>query len=104
MDDLAWSEQTNIKGPAGPPGPGMVFRGQVATVGDLPTDALPGDAWTVLADGHMYVWDGSAWIDGGYVRGDQGPQGVPGPTGSQGPKGDPGATGSTGSQGPQGAA
>jgi hypothetical protein len=103
MDDLAWSEQTNIKGPAGPPGPGMVFKGQVATVGNLPTGAAPGDAYTVLADGHMYVWDGATWIDGGVVVGPPGPPGaastVPGPTG---PKGDTGLTGAQGATGAQG--
>lgn len=92
-----WVQQTNIMGPVGPvgpPGPGMVFKGQVATVGDLPTGASPGDAYTVLADGHMYVWDGTAWIDGGQNVGPPGPPGadstVPGP---QGPKGDTGPAG-----------
>jgi hypothetical protein len=103
-----WVQETNIRGPTGiqgPPGPGMVFKGQVATVGDLPTGASPGDAYTVLADGHMYVWDGTTWIDGGQNVGPPGPQGATGPQGPQGvqgPQGATGNTGATGSQGPQG--
>jgi hypothetical protein len=101
--NLAWGKTGNIMGPVGPPGPGMVFRGQVPTVADLPTDAQPGDAWTVEADGHMYVWDGSTWIDGGDVVGPQGPQGPTGPASTvPGPQGPQGATGATGPQGIQG--
>jgi len=105
----SWINETNIKGATGaqgPPGPGMVFKGEVDTVGDLPTDAQPGDAWT--ADGNLYVWDGDSWIDGGSVVGPQGPQGIPGipgpqgPQGTQGVKGDTGATGATGPQGAKG--
>jgi len=87
-----WVQETNIRGPTGiqgPPGPGMVFKGQVPTHADLPAGASPGDAYTVLADGHMYVWDGTAWVDGGVVVGPPGPPGadstVPGPKGDPGP-------------------
>src|SRR5262245_26333441 len=87
-----WVQETSIMGPqglVGPPGPGMVFKGQVATVGDLPTGASPGDAYTVAEDGHMYVWDGTQWIDGGQNVGPPGPPGadstVPGPIGPAGP-------------------
>jgi hypothetical protein len=88
------------EGPMGPPGPGMVFKGMVDTVGDLPLDAQPGDAYTVDEDGHMYVWDGDEWIDGGSVQGEQGPPGPPGADSTV--PGPPGATGAPGATGPQG--
>lgn len=124
---MAWTAETNIRGPQGIqgiPGPGTVMRGHVPTVGDLPTDAVAGDGYTVDSNGHLYVWDGTQWVDAGLVKGDQGPPGptgatgaastVPGPpgptgptgsagaTGSQGPKGDKGDPGNTGATGPTG--
>ena len=102
-------------GPQGPAGTGINMLGQVPTVGDLPpTGNADGDAYTVEADGDLYVWDGDSWNNVGPMQGPQGvpgPQGVQGPTGpagAQGPQGvqgaagPTGATGATGSQGPQG--
>ena len=37
---------------------GLNMKGEVHTVADLPTTGQhPGDAWLVLADGHLYVWE-----------------------------------------------
>ena len=107
-------------GPAGPAGTGINVKGQVPTVGDLPTTGnSDGDAYIVESTGDMWIWDTdtNSWINAGPIQGPTGPQGVPGPvgptgpagsTGPQGPKGDVGATGSqgptgnTGATGPQG--
>lgn len=67
------------EGPEGPMGASIVIKGQVATVGNLPTTGNTiNDAWIVTADGHLYVWDGDSWVDAGNV---QGPAGVGVPTG-----------------------
>ena len=84
------------QGPSGATGAGVSIKGTAATVGALPGGAATGDAYIVIADGHLYVWNGSSWTDAGPIVGPQGPQGPTGNTGPQGP------TGSTGSQGPQG--
>lgn len=91
MSQDQWLKELNIMGPMGPPGAGIHFRGQVPTHAELPANAEAGDAYTVAADGHMYVWDGTTWIDGGQSVGPPGPPGadstVPGPTGPGGPAG-----------------
>ena len=84
------------QGPKGDSGSGVKVTGTVATAGDLPGGAAAGDAYIVAADGHLYVWTGSAWVDTGEVRGPQGPTGATGPAGPQG------ATGATGATGPAG--
>ena len=105
-------------GPAGPTGPqgaagtGITMKGTVATVGALPpTGNVQGDSYIVSANGHLYTWNGSTWIDMGVIQGppgSTGPQGPVGPTGATGPAGAAGATGAqgptglTGPQGPQG--
>lgn len=67
------------EGPTGPAGSSIVVKGQVATVGNLPaTGNTVNDAYIVTADGHLYVWNGTTWIDAGNV---QGPAGVGVPTG-----------------------
>lgn len=77
---------TGYTGATGPAGAGIMLKGSVANVGSLPPSGnTAGDAYIVLSDGHLYVWNGSAWTDGGpYV----GPTGA---TGEVGPKGDTGA-------------
>ena len=94
-------------GPAGPQGPagvGINMKGQVPTVGDLPsTGNAIGDAYTVTADGDLYVWDGDSWNNVGPMQGPAGPPGATGPTGPAGPKGDKGDTGATGATGAAGA-
>jgi hypothetical protein len=68
-----------------------------------------GDAWITTDTGHLWIWNGSVWIDAGPFQGPPGPQGIQGvqgpvgATGAQGIQGVPGATGSTGATGPAGA-
>lgn len=65
------------EGPQGPQGASIVVKGQVATVGNLPsTGNAVNDAYIVTADGHLYVWNGTIWIDAGNVQGPAG-EGVP---------------------------
>lgn len=117
---------TGLTGPVGPQGPqgpkgdrgetGYSARilGTKSSVGDLPAQGTPGDAWIIIPD--LYVWSDSdaQWMNvGPYVgpkgdkgdTGDTGPAGPKGDTGAdgaQGPKGDTGATGPAGADGAQG--
>jgi len=47
----------------------MEYKGQKATVADLPTENnAVGDVWDVAANGHNYSWNGTAWDDlGGQI-------------------------------------
>jgi hypothetical protein len=76
------------QGPQGTPGVGIVYKGNVATVGALPpTGNAVGDAYSVTAQpGYLYIWSGTVWNQ----------------TTFQGPPGATGATGATGPVGPQG--
>jgi hypothetical protein len=103
-------------GPTGPQGTSITFKGSVATVGDLPSsDNLVNDAYIVNADGDLYIWSGSSWVNSGRILGPTGPTGaasnVTGPTGPTGPTGaastvtgPTGPRGLTGPTGPTGAA
>lgn len=104
---------TGVTGPTGAVGTGIQYKGVVATTGSLPPSGnIQGDAYIVQSDDHIWIWDGSAWTDGGPVTtGITGATGATGPTGSTGPTGDastvPGPTGpagSIGATGPTGAA
>lgn len=110
---------STVAGPTGPTGPqglqgtSIVFKGEVATVGALPsTGNTVNDAYIVTADGDLYVWDGAGWDNVGQIVGPAGPTGpqgdastVAGPTGPTGPQGISGGgpTGPTGLAGPTGA-
>jgi hypothetical protein len=51
-------------------------KGTKPTVSNLPPSGNElGDAWIVEADGHIYIWNGTSWTDGGQFKGDQGPPG-----------------------------
>jgi hypothetical protein len=102
-------------GETGPIGVGIVFRGRVPTVADLPATAEQGDMWVVDETGDAWVWSDvlGAFENLGPIvgpKGEQGPQGETGPAGADGatgPKGDTGETGPAGAQGeigPQGPA
>ena len=105
---------TGPYGPTGPAGAGIVLKGSVATVGDLPAVGNnPGDAYIVSSNGHLYIWSGSAWVDAGQFVGPTGPTGptgqsITGPTGATGAAssvaGPTGPTGGSGPTGPTGAA
>jgi hypothetical protein len=86
-------------GPKGDPGAGVHVTGSVATAADLPETGNDGDAYIALDTGHLHVWDGTAWIDTGLVRGPEGPQGETGPQGVPGPEGPAGPTGPAGADG-----
>ena len=87
--------QQGIQGAAGT---GINFRGNVATVADLPAGAAQGDAYIVQADDSLRVWDSvtAAWVDGGSI---QGPQGIAGEQGIQGAQGEVGPAGTQGKRG-----
>lgn len=103
---------TGPQGPKGDPGTGITTKGSVSDPSLLPlTDNKIGDAYFIDSgnptqpgekDGHIYVWNGSSWTDGGKVQGPEGPQGPQGPKGDAGEKGDKGDKGDIGPQGPKG--
>jgi collagen triple helix repeat protein len=90
---------TGPTGAKGDPGAGVHVTGSVADAAALPAGAATGDAYITLDDGHLHVWDGSAWVDTGAVRGPEGPAG---PQGTQGPQGPQGPQGTQGPAGPSG--
>ncbi len=68
------------QGPAGADGTGIVLKGSVGLVGDLPPSGnTTGDAYMVGTN--LYVWDGAAWQDTGTIAGPTGPAGAQGPAG-----------------------
>jgi hypothetical protein len=95
-----------IQGIQGEAGLGINFKGQVATVEDLPLPADQGDAYIVQADDSFWVYDETdGWVNGGSIQGPQGiegPMGATGPAGATGATGEAGATGATGVQGETG--
>jgi hypothetical protein len=92
-----------IQGPQGSTGTGILMKGSVATVGNLPaTGNTQGDAYIVQSDDSLQIWNGVAWISGGSIQGPPGAQGPQGPQGIQGPTGATGATGAAGATGPAG--
>lgn len=103
----AWINGGNIAGPKGdagpqgqrgPVGPGIVVKGVVNTVGELPTDNNQiGDGYFVGTT--LYSWNGTGWNQGADLVGPTGPKGD---TGDQGPQGDQGPKGDKGDQGDQG--
>jgi hypothetical protein len=101
---------TGAAGPQGAAGVAVNMKGSFPTMAAFATAALvgnPGDAWIIVADGSLMVWNTrtTSWDDAGDLQGPQGLQGPKGDTGAQGPqglKGDKGNTGATGAQGPAG--
>ena len=105
-----------IQGVQGSAGLAITFLGQKALASELPpTSNTQGDAFFVQDDSSLYVWDGTAWVNGGAIVGPQGIQGpagpaggdstVPGPQGIQGVRGEIGLTGAASTvPGPAGAA
>lgn len=54
-------------GPPGPPGPPLLIRGNLNSVGDLPTNPSIGHGY--LIQGILYTWSGIEWINGGQLQG-----------------------------------
>ena len=71
---------TGSTGATGTAGRSINIKGTKADVASLPTlgsgSNVSGDSWIVLTNLHLYVWDGSVWIDAGQF---QGPTGATGP-------------------------
>lgn len=68
---------TGTTGAVGAAGRSISVKGTKATTSLLPASGnVAGDAWIVLADLHLYVWDGTQWVDAGQF---QGPTGATGP-------------------------
>ena len=68
---------TGSTGATGAAGRSINIKGTKANVAALPaTGNVSGDSWIVLTDLHLYVWDGSVWLDAGQF---QGPTGATGP-------------------------
>ena len=85
---------------------GVVFKGSISSVEDLPTTASKGDEYNVIGAGY-YVYDGAEWHSASIAgpQGPQGEQGLQGPQGEQGEKGakgDKGDKGDVGERGPKG--
>lgn len=71
-----------IQGVKGDDGASVTLKGAVATPSDLPmTGNTEGDLYVAQSDGNGYVWDGSAWINVGQIRGPKGDTGAQGPAG-----------------------
>lgn len=114
-----------IQGLKGDTGNGVKYLGVKATQGDLPAAGnVQGDAWTVGATDHLWIYNGTVFVDAGLQTGRsayqlavdsgfvgnvgawlaslQGPQGIQGVQGDQGIQGVQGNTGDVGPEGPQG--
>ena len=73
-------------GATGSQGASLTIKGSKATTGDLPGSGAVGDAWIVVADGDLYVWNSttSSWNNVGQIVGPQGDTGATGATGAAG--------------------
>ena len=90
------------QGVAGKDGTSVNILGSFDSPEELPTsDNTKGDSY--LVSGHLYIWDGSQWVDGGNIQGVQGEKGDQGEQGIQGVQGEKGDKGDTGEQGVAGA-
>jgi hypothetical protein len=98
------------QGPRGADGTSVRILGSVATYTALPGypssyGGSIGDGYITLDTGHLWVWNGSTWIDAGNITGPQGNLGYSGSQGAgfTGSLGVLGYTGSIGYQGSKGA-
>lgn len=108
--DTGATGSTGAAGAKGDPGAGLQLKGVVADQDALKAipNAAAGDGYLVNDSNpsHLYVYDGTNWIDAGQLTagppGQKGDTGATGATGEQGQKGDRGDKGDTGAQGPAG--
>lgn len=79
---------TGATGPTGPQAVAATFLGEVADIASLPPSGnTTNDAYYVVAENSIYIWDGSQWFDAGSIQGPTGPTGAAGDTGPTGPTG-----------------
>lgn len=92
------------RGASGEDGRSVDIKEYVQAQADLPdlTGQPSGPAYLVMDTGHLFFWNGSAYTDGGQIRGLRGSDGEPGAQGPAGADGQPGAPGPRGDTGPQG--
>jgi hypothetical protein len=69
------------QGDPGPQGAGLSFQGSVNSVADLPTSSTLGYGYLVLATTppHLWLFNGTTWLDAGPIQGPKGDDGDPGP-------------------------
>jgi hypothetical protein len=89
------------KGEVGIAGKNVILKGSVANVSQLVVNYTgnAGDMYIARDTGTGYMWNGSAWVNVGQIRG---PQGAQGDTGIQGIQGNVGIQGGVGIKGPIG--
>lgn len=80
--------ERSLNGPDGQTTYAVRVLGTVANSGALPASPAVGDGWIANDTGHLWVWNGTAWVDCGSVRGTAGAQGPQGPVGPTGPAGE----------------
>jgi hypothetical protein len=91
---------TGSTGYIGSAGTSITLKGAVLNEVNLPAGGnTAGDAYVVTSTGHIWIWSGSSWQDGGTFIGYVGSQGPSGPSGPQGYTGSIGATGPSGLSG-----
>lgn len=97
------------QGPKGNDGTSVTIQATLNDTSELPATGNDGDGYLIPDSTtglkHLWVWDGSTFVDNGQIQGPEGPQGPQGQTGVAGPQGEqgiPGAEGPAGPQGPQG--
>lgn len=73
-----------VDGQDGDPAPSLVIVGEVEDRSELPPTGNRGDAY--IADGTFFVWDGSKWINVGFLQGPPGKDGAPGKDGKAAPR------------------
>jgi hypothetical protein len=72
----------------GKPLVGWDYKGDLASTAALPATGGTSEAYTI--DGHVWAWNGSAWVDIGSITGPAGDPGAPGEPGEPGDPGEPG--------------
>jgi hypothetical protein len=95
------------KGGQGQPGTGIDIIGSLdpGDIGPPPSGDCTNAGDAILADdGRLWICDGAGnWVDGGFLQGPEGPQGIQGIEGEQGPDGSRGFPGDQGDKGNPGA-